>query len=156
MDFQALNRDADYIIIFTPIIISTSFSSSCKNTSFYIYFGYPDVSPDAMSKEEAGRIAAKTLSLSEDTFQGAVYIGDNPNNIWKVHLFVEFPDGTYDESDPYARFARYYVEVDSVTGEVKDIYQRVNHYDRWYINLVLQTVIEEVDATWVDTTPSFG
>jgi hypothetical protein len=53
-------------------------------------------------------------------------------------------------------FARYYVEVDSITGEVKNIYKRDNHYDHWYCDIVLQKVIEEVDATWVDNTPSVG
>lgn len=117
---------------------------------------YPDIPQNGMSAEEAGAIAVQAVGLEVSTYMGAVYIGDDPNPIWKVYVLVEFPDGTYDKSAPLAHFARYYIEVDSVTGEVKNIYQRDNYYDHWYLNIVLQKVIEEVDSTWVDKTPSVG
>lgn len=116
---------------------------------------YPNISADAMSKEEAGRIAAKALNLTEDAVKGAVYIGDDPNPVWKVRLYTELPGGDV-VNDRLNSIARYYVEVDSITGEVKNIYQRDNHYDAWHRYIVLQKVFEEVEATWVDTTPSVG
>ncbi len=131
-------------------------ASSSTNDRAVLCIGrtaYPDISSKAMSKEEAGRIAAKALNLSEDAVTGAVYIGDDPNPVWKVCLFSELGDRGKSRMES---FARYYAEVDSVTGEVKNIYKRDNYNDSWQLYLVLQKVYKEVDASWVDTTPSVG
>ena len=117
---------------------------------------YPDIAANAMKPEQAAQIASKALQLNDYVFESAVYIGDAPNPIWKVVISVVFPEGSYDATDPFAGYAYYYVEIDSVTGDVKSIYQRPNGYDDWHRNIVLQKTFEAIDATWVDTTPSFG
>lgn len=116
---------------------------------------YPIVSENAISAEDAKNIAAKALSLDEYTFKGAVYIGDTPNPVWKVRLYTELTEGD-SIFDGYSGSATYYIEIDSVTREVKNVYQRNNHYDHWYLDIVLQRVVDEVDKTWTDKTLGVG
>ncbi len=105
---------------------------------------YPDIAENAMTAEEAGKTAAKAAGMGEDTYQGAVYIGDDPNPVWKVHL--------HDTTQNITR----YVEVDSVTGEVKSIFTCAQHYDEWYRPLVLQKIFEEVNEAWDPQSISVG
>ena len=120
---------------------------------------YPDISPDAMSPEDAITLAAKAVPDADpyDDYlwnnDGVVYLGDNPNPVWKVHLSSSDQDGS--------RYNPYLVEVDSITGEIKSIFRRYYGADYqsdlgWASHIVLQSIIDEINETWVDTSESFG
>jgi hypothetical protein len=89
---------------------------------------------------------------------GAVYIGDDPNPVWKVYLFHQItPSGSLQDS--HDECAEYWVEVDSVAGEVKLVYQRdyYNHMtDHGYEHIVLHKVVEEVDSIWEEAPSPYG
>jgi len=120
---------------------------------------YPDISPDAISPQEAITLAAKAVP-DADPFDdylwandGVVYLGDDPNPVWKVHLSSSDQDGS--------RYNPYLVEVDSVTGEIKSVSRQYHGADYqsdwiWLSHIILQSIIEEINETWVDTSESFG
>lgn len=74
-----------------------------------------------------------------------------------MRLRVDNPAVTV-EMDHRNSFTDYCAEVYSLTGEIKNTYQRKNGYDEHvhhYSDIVLQRVIEDVDAKW-EGFPSVG
>ena len=72
-------------------------------------------------------------------------IGDSPNPVLKVSL--------YNTSDGRS----WSCEIDSMTGEVKDIRELDNLHLKWWMRIVLWDVSDQVDEEWVETpSPSAG
>ncbi|NLO84289.1 MAG: hypothetical protein GX096_02515 [Clostridiales bacterium] len=132
------------IIVFTDAA-KTADPMYEKSVACFRKSTYPTISPDAISREKACKITAESLDIDEEFIKGAVSIGDDPNPVWKVYIFVT-------ESDfPTARERiKYFVEIDSITREIKSIYQRPKNNSKWYKQLVLQRIIEDIDATWIE------
>ena len=114
------------------------------NYRFMIQTDYPDVDPDALASWQAEAIALRAL---KERFTGAAvikrstYLGDEPNPVWKVTVLEDRNvEGYYD-------FWCYYVEVDSVTGEVKCIDESAEFYSYKYmyaLHSVYQTTIPDI------------
>ena len=122
---------------------------------------YPDISPVAMSREEAGMLAVKALKLNldgqafADALWGGVYIGDDPNPVWKVCLGIEKSECDCDYIHPsyIPHNDVYYIEVDSITGEIKNIYEYEPSPTRLCSPIVLQKVLDEINRTWIEEIP---
>ena len=96
---------------------------------------YPDVPENAMTAERAGELAAQALNLTDYVFEGGVLIGDSPNAVWRVRL----------TDNAAADWRVRHVEVDCVTGEIKStVTPEIDRY-RWYLDLVRQSVLEQVE-----------
>lgn len=105
---------------------------------------YPDIAADALTRSAACDIAAAYAGVSADACTDSVYIGHEPNPVWKVALRVGEAD--------------YTVEVDSLTGEVLTC-MPVAH--RWLIwrGLFLEDTKEDVQEAYdeyIESTASFG
>lgn len=101
---------------------------------------YPDISPEAIDVEEAYLIAAQALGYSSNyAKEGAIYIEDSPHPVWKVNIC------DYD-----------YVEIDSVTGEVKALYPIEEPYRDWEAMVTLKRIKDEVDLEWVPREAAQG
>lgn len=73
---------------------------------------YPDVPEEAISREEAIRLALASMGVEEENVMSVRYLGAAPNPVWKVVFF----DSRTSEDAP--RGWRCYVEVNSVTGAI--------------------------------------
>jgi len=101
---------------------------------------YPDYPPNAISKQEAHNLAAAQLGLDPAQCNSHVFlIGDSPNPVLKVSM-----DGKWS------------FEIDCITGEIKNMRELDNAHKAWWMRMVLWEVSDQVDAEWVDTSPSFG
>lgn len=114
---------------------------------------YPDIAPEAMSKADAASLALAVLPEGQAVYQNAVYIGDEPNPVWKVRLYDTDPD----QEDDITGYA---VEVDSITGEIKCIRTySLRDGAGYFRNMVLEKVKEEAEILfqeYVETMPSNG
>ena len=72
------------------------------------------------------------------------YIGSSPHPIWKVTYRVDFGDGSY---------TYWFVEVDSITGAVLGVAEKVGGH--LFRSIVLDRVYDEV-IHWVDDRPGAG
>lgn len=96
---------------------------------------YPDIAPEAISRERAHELACEALGQSEASAWSATYIGDEPNPVWKVII------GTHS------------AEIDSVTGEVKSTHDFGFEGGMTYWDLALERVREQVQAeedAWIE------
>lgn len=110
---------------------------------------YPDVAEEAITRENAKRIAADHLGLFADSCLDSVYIGDAPNPVWKIIL------GFTDET---GEWVNYTVEVDSITGEVKRS-QQLPMYGLHWRPLFLECVKEEAEIEYqqyLESVPGNG
>lgn len=88
---------------------------------------YPDIAEDAIPRDQAAVIAFNELGLKASgdcRIEAIMYIGDLPNPSWKVSIYE------YNKIDGYGDRWLHYVEIDSVTGEVK--YTETERYDSRY------------------------
>lgn len=102
---------------------------------------YPDIAPEAISREEAGRLALNALSIDTAEYKGAVYIGAEPNPVWKTVLRV----GN----------ACYTAEVDSITGEILNLQESQSYSG----DIFLESTKEEAAPLYqeyLETVPSYG
>lgn len=102
---------------------------------------YPDIAPEAISREEAGRLALEALNIDTAEYWGAVYIGAEPNPVWKTVMRVG--------ADCYT------AEVDSITGEILNL-QESNSYSG---DIFLERTKEEAEPLYqeyLETVPSYG
>lgn len=100
---------------------------------------YPDIPPNAISKEQAFELAAKYLLLKDYRKGHGYFIGDQPNPIWKVSIFVD--------SESWG------VEVDSITGEIKSERRLNGQYGKWWMMMVRWDVLDSVDKNWTENIP---
>lgn len=110
---------------------------------------YPDIAENAISREAAKQIAAAHLGMTVDACLDSVYIGDEPNPVWKIVL--GFTDKT-------GEWVNYTVEVDSVTGAVK-VSQELPMYGLFWRPLFLERTKEEAESEYqeyLETVPSYG
>lgn len=110
---------------------------------------YPDIAENAISRDAAKQIAATHLGTTVDACLDSVYIGDEPNPVWKIVL------GFNDEN---AEWVNYTVEVDSVTGAVK-VSQELPMYGMFWRPLFLERTKEEAEPEYqeyMETVPSYG
>ena len=107
---------------------------------------YPDYPPNAISKQEARDLMITQLGFDPAQCNTHVFlIGDSPNPVLKVSL--------YNTSDGRS----WSCEIDSMTGEVKDIRELDNLHLKWWMRIVLWDVSDQVDEEWVETpSPSAG
>ncbi|MCL2867095.1 MAG: hypothetical protein FWF47_04960 [Clostridia bacterium] len=139
--------------------VKPTYDGNDKGVLGVMQMAYPDISANAMPPLEAVALAQKAVPDAEpyDDYiwnnDGVVYLGDEPNPVWKVHLSSFDQDGS--------RYNPYLVEVDSITGDIKSIRRRYYGEDYqsdegWASPIVLQRIIDAVNETWVDTSESFG
>lgn len=105
---------------------------------------YPDIAADALSRSAACDIAAAYVGASADACTDSVYIGHEPNPVWKVALRVGEED--------------YTVEVDSVTGEILTCKTMAHRWLMWR-NLFLEETredVQEVYEEYLESAASFG
>lgn len=110
---------------------------------------YPDITEEAISREDAKLIAAGHLGVTVDACIDSVYIGDAPNPVWKVSLGF---------SDASGEWVNYTVEVDSITSEVK-VSQELPMYWLTWRDLFLERTKEEAEPEYqeyMETIPSYG
>ena len=100
---------------------------------------YPEIRDEAITQEEAYRIAANQLKVSSYSPMGAVYIQATPNPVWKVNI------------DDF-----FYFEIDSVTGEIKEFYERSGNYQDWESRITLKAIKDKLDEKWKDSEKAFG
>lgn len=101
---------------------------------------YPDIPANAISKEQAHATAAAQVNFDAKQANSHVFLlGDAPNPVWKV-MIVQGKE-------------QWYVEIDSVTGEVKSTMLRDALHMKWWMRLVLNTTMEEMDAINNDRNP---
>ena len=103
---------------------------------------YPDIPANAISIEEAYAIAAADLGVTNYRVFNQPLIATDTNPVWKLRF--------YKGNETYS------FEIDCITGEIRtkrllDILHR-----KWWMSMVLWEVSDEVDAHWVDDSPSFG
>lgn len=104
---------------------------------------YPDIPTDAISKDRAHTLAVASVGFDAKLANSQILlIGDNPNPVWKVLVVQDA--------------SQWYVEIDCITGEIKTIEERDEFHRKWWMRLVLCEISNEVDANWVDHTPSVG
>jgi hypothetical protein len=116
---------------------------------------YPNIAENAITPQEAGKIALDSLGLSEGKIRNVVYMGSAPNPIWKVDLWL-LNTGNDDVQSESEGYHACYIEVDSVTGEIKNTRNDV-YDDYWYFSIVPKDVLDEIEATWgVDSSKSHG
>ena len=102
---------------------------------------YPDIAPDAISREEAGRLALAALNMDAAEYKGAVYIGAAPNPVWKTVMRVG--------NDCYT------AEVDSITGEILNLLES----DSYSGDIFLERTKEEAEPLYqqyLENLPSHG
>ncbi|MBQ3484883.1 MAG: hypothetical protein IJA77_05205 [Clostridia bacterium] len=135
------------------IILAREDYDTKRTVLWFTLSSYPDIAPGAISKDEAAALAVEAIGNGQAVYQNAVYIGDEPNPVWKVRLYDTDPD----QEDNIVGYA---VEVDSITGEIK----RIRTYDPYdgagyFRNMVLEKDKEEADILfqeYVNTMPSNG
>ena len=105
---------------------------------------YPNIAPDAISAEKAAELGAQAIGFPNAVVDCTAYIGSSPHPIWKVTYRVDFGDGscTY-----------WFVEVDSITGAVLGVAEKVGGH--LFRSIVLDRVYDEV-IHWVDDRPGAG
>lgn len=103
---------------------------------------YPDIPTEAISFDEACAIAASDLGLTEYRVIKKVLIATDTNPVWKFTM-------SRGEED-------YSFEIDCITGEIRTKRLLDNAHRSWWMSMVLWEVSDEVDANWVDNSPSFG
>jgi len=64
------------------------------------------------------------------------------NSVWKFSLSKGEDDYSY--------------EIDCITGEIRTKRLLDNLHRKWWMSMFLWEVSDEVDANWVDDSPSFG
>lgn len=113
---------------------------------------YPDVPDNALTREEAARMAAQGVGLKENwELAGCVLIGTESTPVWKVCLRVSGGENV----------AFWFVEVNCITGEVVNLAVNGPHpanpsatYDNgtpeslWFRDIVLEDTIFECDEGW--------
>lgn len=110
---------------------------------------YPDIAEAAISREAAKQIAAEHLGTTVEACIDSVYIGDDPNPVWKVSLGF---------SDASGKWVNYTVEVDSITGAVK-VSQELPMYWLTWRDLFLERIKEDAETEYqeyLETVPSYG
>ena len=103
---------------------------------------YPDIPENAISCDEAYAIAAADLGLTEYRVFKHVLIATDTNPVWKF---------TMQRGDDSYSF-----EIDCMTGEIRTKRLLDNMHRKWWMSLVLWEVSDDVDANWVDNSPSYG
>ena len=103
---------------------------------------YPDIPDDAISFDDAYAIAATDLGITDYRVFKKVLIATDTNPVWKFTM-------SRGEDD-------YSFEIDCITGEIRTKRLLDNLHRKWWMSMVLWEVSDEVDANWVDDSPSFG
>ncbi|MBR4067551.1 MAG: hypothetical protein IKK08_02850 [Clostridia bacterium] len=103
---------------------------------------YPDIPDDAISFDDAYAIAAADLGITDYRVFKKVLIATDTNPVWKFTM-------SRGEDD-------YSFEIDCITGEIRTKRLLDNLHRKWWMSIVLWEVSDEVDANWVDDSPSFG
>lgn len=103
---------------------------------------YPDIPQNAISKEKAYEIAADHLSIDHYMITGVYLIGTNENPVWKLNLNKEEEIWSF--------------EIDCLTGEIKTVRLKGVQDHKWWMNIVLWDVSDQVMKTWTDIEPSIG
>ena len=112
---------------------------------------YPDVPPEAITASRAGDIAMETLRSSlagAAVIRRAVYIGDEPHPVWKVTVLEDR------DAEGYTDFWNYYVEVDSVTGEVKCVDESASRFGYRYMYALHSTYRTTIPDSPSEAYPS--
>lgn len=116
----------------------------------FIYYGYmarteyPDVAPEAIDPKAASAAALEALGLTEGAdvwIDHIAYMGSEPNPIWKVSIHRTR------DVEGYSSDWEYYVEVDSVTGDVGVIDESGAVYRSYYMyapHSVYQYVVPDI------------
>ena len=88
-------------------------------------------------------MAAEAVGFSSSVLTGHIFlIGAEPNPVWKVRL-------VQDET-------QWSVELDCITGEIRTTRMIDNTHTKWWMEMVLWEVSDDVDENWVDNSPSLG
>ena len=103
---------------------------------------YPDIPDDAISFDDAYAIAAADLGITDYRVFKKVLIATDTNPVWKFTM-------SRGEDD-------YSFEIDCITGEIRTKRLLDNLHRKWWMSIVLWEVSDEVDANWVDDSPSVG
>ena len=106
---------------------------------------YPDIDEKAITPEDAFQIAFSEKNLEQCRTISCIYIGAEPNPIWKVQF--------YDKEEG----KNYFVEIDSISGTIKNIIDGTSKRS-WHIDIVTQETIDIVNRMNLpkNTRPSFG
>lgn len=113
--------------------ITHAVDSSSKAYLALAKTSYPDIPANAISREKAHSVAVEQLGMDARQENSHVFlIGDVPNPVWKV-MIVSGKE-------------QWYAEIDSVTGTIKSIKSRDIMHMKWWMPLVLNSTIEEMDT----------
>lgn len=106
---------------------------------------YPADTSSAIAQEEAQKIGATALNMSDYTVQSSLYVTAGSNAIWRICYFVTEPQhgGQYFSAD-----------IDGETGEVICTDQRKD--TNLYYDLVPQSVYDEIEQMETDPSMSVG
>ncbi|MDD3882611.1 MAG: PepSY domain-containing protein [Eubacteriales bacterium] len=104
---------------------------------------YPNIPDNAVSQEKARALAAESVGLDTAAVQGHIFlIGSQPNPVWKVRLV----QGS----------TQWSVELDCITGEIRSTRLLDNADTKWWMEMVLWEVSDDVEKHWTDNSPSVG
>lgn len=123
-------------------IVAKSDAIHSKEVMCMVRTAYALPGENTLPMREAAARAAVQLGMNQYALRSGVLLSDNGAEVWRFWL----------ETDK-----RCLVEVNSVTGEILTVREDpLAAPMAWYEPLVLQRVLEDVNANWVDIPDSFG